>query len=704
MLARAYSMPSRTAWLIGAILTAIWLVIYLITVSPTVNFIDSGELITALHEPGVVHPPGYPLYTLLGYVASHVPIGEIAWRVNLFSAFWGAMAVGTAYVFLVTLSSYTGWLASRRAAPAPTNPRRKASKSAQAPTIQAVAEPATYSITIVLAAIAGACLLGAASTFWNRSVQAKMYTLHYFFVMLLFWLATSYRWAYERGDARSSRRLLIALAAGLGLSFTNHLMTSLLLPGLAVLLVVGNGWREWFLARFRELWERLPAPIVLLLLLPLLLYAMFRHLLVALPALLVPLLVPLLLYVYLPVRASEGPIMDWGSPDTLPDFWRHISGWQYQSYLTNDLRESAQRLWTYATGQWVWLTVPVLLLSLASAIFLARANLPVFVATLTTAVVTVAFALRYGISEIEPYLVPMYMMLIIWLGSAPPLIDRLIAEWGGSRRVPNSAEVYKCGLPTAALFVALALVSAGLQFPRQNHSNDHLAELFALNIFNNLEKNSIIITDHWDFQSPSYYMQLVRDIRPDITVVDKSLLRYPWYLGQLERRYPWLIANSRDIADTFRLEQRKWVNGEAFDQSLLQNSYIQLMTSFVERNISTHPAYVFFSSQCDPSLRQQNEEGNLIAQNYTRQVSGIAYRLWPQPPPANLLPPEPKFDLRGYTNDKTPLDDFAKVNAGCYATAYTLTAQAYAGAKNTAKAQELAGMAAQIRQVIGRRE
>src|SRR5438874_2581174 len=122
MLARAYSLSSRTAWLIGALLTTFWLVIYLFTVSPTVNFIDSGELITALHEPGIVHPPGYPLYTLLGYVASHFPVGEVAWRVNLFSAFWGALAVGTMYMLLITLSSYTAWLASRRVAltPAPT--------------------------------------------------------------------------------------------------------------------------------------------------------------------------------------------------------------------------------------------------------------------------------------------------------------------------------------------------------------------------------------------------------------------------------------------------------------------------------------------------------------------------------------------------------------------------------------------------------
>ena len=91
---KARSKVSREVWIAGALLTLAWLVVYLATVSPTVNFIDSGELITAVHEPGVVHPPGYPLYTLLGYVVSHALWwGEVAWRVNALSAFFGALAV-----------------------------------------------------------------------------------------------------------------------------------------------------------------------------------------------------------------------------------------------------------------------------------------------------------------------------------------------------------------------------------------------------------------------------------------------------------------------------------------------------------------------------------------------------------------------------------------------------------------------------------
>src|SRR5205807_7146137 len=174
-------------------------------------------------------------------------------------------------------------------------------------------------------------------------------------------------------------------------------------------------------------------------------------------------------------------------------------------------------------------------------------------------------------------------------------------------------------------------------------------ELFVQNAFSRLEKNAIVITDHWDLYSPAYYMQLVRGVRPDVVLVDKSLLRYPWYLGQLEKRYPWLVANSKDLADPFRVEQRKWVNGEAFDATLLQKLYIDLLNSFIERNYDQHPAYEFFPSNVDPDAQAQAAENNLIVPKYVKQPSGMAVRLWREQPTAASLPPMPNIDLRGLT-------------------------------------------------------
>src|SRR5262249_56322611 len=66
--------------------------VYAWTVAPTVTLVDSGELIVAARSLGVAHPPGFPLYVLLSHIASLIPIGSVAARVNFASAVFGAAA------------------------------------------------------------------------------------------------------------------------------------------------------------------------------------------------------------------------------------------------------------------------------------------------------------------------------------------------------------------------------------------------------------------------------------------------------------------------------------------------------------------------------------------------------------------------------------------------------------------------------------
>ena len=60
------------------------------------TLIDSGELIVAARFLGVAHPPGFPLYVILVYLASLLPIGNIAERINFASAFFAALACAIA--------------------------------------------------------------------------------------------------------------------------------------------------------------------------------------------------------------------------------------------------------------------------------------------------------------------------------------------------------------------------------------------------------------------------------------------------------------------------------------------------------------------------------------------------------------------------------------------------------------------------------
>ncbi len=83
-------------WLASAATFLISSLVFFHHMAPEVTLQDSGELVTGAFNFGVPHPPGYPLWALLGYIWSHVvvPFGSPAWRIGLFSVFTGGLTVG----------------------------------------------------------------------------------------------------------------------------------------------------------------------------------------------------------------------------------------------------------------------------------------------------------------------------------------------------------------------------------------------------------------------------------------------------------------------------------------------------------------------------------------------------------------------------------------------------------------------------------
>ncbi|HEX9492812.1 MAG TPA: DUF2723 domain-containing protein, partial [Thermoanaerobaculia bacterium] len=77
---------------IALLVFVIALTVYLITLAPAVALIDSGELTDAAWSLGNAHPPGFPLFVLVTHFFTLVPIGTIAWRANLASAIFSALA------------------------------------------------------------------------------------------------------------------------------------------------------------------------------------------------------------------------------------------------------------------------------------------------------------------------------------------------------------------------------------------------------------------------------------------------------------------------------------------------------------------------------------------------------------------------------------------------------------------------------------
>lgn len=178
---------------------------YVYSLAPSVTFWDAGEFIAAMKVLGIPHPPGTPLFILLGHVwAELIPFGEYAWRTNLMSAVFSAAAAG--FWFLVVHETLT------RAVPADV-PRAGWIRTGGA---------------------AAAALLSAFSfTNWQNSNETEVYAVAAFIISVVAWLAL--RWRALRGTEDANRPLLL-IAYLLGISIANHLLALLVGPALLVFL------------------------------------------------------------------------------------------------------------------------------------------------------------------------------------------------------------------------------------------------------------------------------------------------------------------------------------------------------------------------------------------------------------------------------------------------------------------------------------
>src|SRR5215510_12533125 len=122
------------SWSQGELLCAgavflVALVLYSWTLAPTVTPTDSGELILAAYGLGVAHPPGVPLWIMLTHLASLVPVGSVAVRINFSSAVFAALACAMLTLVVAELLITASCLAAPRRKNKPARPSSNTDRS-----------------------------------------------------------------------------------------------------------------------------------------------------------------------------------------------------------------------------------------------------------------------------------------------------------------------------------------------------------------------------------------------------------------------------------------------------------------------------------------------------------------------------------------------------------------------------------------------
>ena len=204
---------SRTNKMLGWLVFLISLTTYWLTVEPTASFWDAGEYIATSANLEVGHPPGAPLYQMMGAFFSTFAsdTSQVALMVNLMS--------GLASAFTIMIMFWSSVLLIMKIA----GPRKSLTKSNK--------------IAILGSALVGSLAFSFTDSFWFNAVEAEVYAMATLFMAVLFYLGLL--WERDMFKPRGNRWLIL-ISFVVGLSFGVHFMGLLTIPAIGFLYFFKN--------------------------------------------------------------------------------------------------------------------------------------------------------------------------------------------------------------------------------------------------------------------------------------------------------------------------------------------------------------------------------------------------------------------------------------------------------------------------------
>jgi tetratricopeptide (TPR) repeat protein len=362
-------------------------------------------------------------------------------------------------------------------------------------------------------------------------------------------------------------------------------------------------------------------------------------------------------YIYLPLAASQSPLINWGDPSTLERFWWHISGKQYLVFF-NFTFSRISEFFALASNEFgvVWLPLALLASALGFATVFRR-DRTLFWFLLLVMAASLAYCLSYEIADDkDSYYIPAFMALTIAAGFG---VHRIITAVGSQTKI---------GLLTpgriAILLLVIPVVTLLSNYAISDRSRYFVANDYVQNAFKSMEPGGLLLTGDWQLYSPSLYIRDIAGERRDTTLIDVKLLRRTWYFNYLDQAYPQLIAASRNEIDTFLEDLRGFdQDADAYEKNVTLNQRINtrfdnLIYSMITNHMRTANVYVTLELATgggqEPALKR------VLAEGYELIPEGLVFRIGKRSAPANVKTPE--LQLRGLNDGTIKFrdDDIAK--------------------------------------------
>lgn len=450
------------------------LLVYLLTLAPSVTFFDSGEFVTAIYSLGSAHSPGYPLFINYANPFIYLPFGNIAFRVNIATAISAASACYGVYLLTAHLLA------------------------AEEPTRDKVLS-AFYRRAVPLSA---ALSFAFSSRLWLQSNHDKPYPLIAFLSAMILYLLLIWRDSYRGGKDHPAYLYLGGFLWGL--AFGAHQTMVLLLPSYAFLILVMD-WR--LIRRFKEM----------------ALVAAFT-------------LIGLSIHLHLPIRAMRNPLLNWGDPKTLTQFLWHFLRRGYPTVKPErGISLFWEQLNAFnIPSEFTLVGMALLLLGIYA---FRKKRRDEFLAYLIGVVFFLLVIIGYlntpsdMIFLTEEFFTPLYLFSAVFIGLGMfYLLETCLGMFAPEKQSALPMRIVR-GLPFLAILpLILPITLCILHYEQNDQHINYIAYDYANNTLRTLPEWAVLYTWGDSGAFPLWYLQGVERMREDIPLVHTPHLVFPWYL------------------------------------------------------------------------------------------------------------------------------------------------------------------------------
>ncbi|MDD5709957.1 MAG: DUF2723 domain-containing protein [Candidatus Marinimicrobia bacterium] len=564
-------------------------IVYLLTIAPTVSFWDCGEFIACSYTLAVPHPPGAPMFLLIGRIFSMIPFSsDIAFRTNMLSVLSSAVSILFLYYSIALLiRRFRGDISGRR-----------------------------EEFFMYFSSFLGALAFAFSDSQWFNAVETEVYGMSTLLTAVTAWLIL--KWDAEDIRGRHAEKYLLFLFYVIGIGVGIHLLNILVIPFVALIiyfryssfhfkgflgitalaglvyLVIHKGIIDGA-PKIARLININPAavsfPLTLLLMLGFFLglFFLFSRIFRARPMALKwsrMLCIGMILvtvgyssYEMIFIRSLKDPRIDENDPETVAAAVSYLQREQYGQHSWS--REEAMKqnrspvsyrgpmdfFWRYQFKQmytryfnWQYIgraegggvgwsgagvdikqlwALPFLIGMLGAFFHFSKdwkRAFPVLVLFIMTGLAIVLYVNNPDPQprERDYSYVGSFYTFAFWIGLGAMAILDAVNRWIKKKKLRESVIV----LVSVLLLLALPVNMLQANYNSHDRWGHYVASDYAYNLLNSCEENAILFTNGDNDTFPLWYMQEVEKFRMDVKVVNLSLLNTPWYIKQLKNIEP----------------------------------------------------------------------------------------------------------------------------------------------------------------------